>query len=222
MFWKKWMSLYREIENEFGFPYEKELKARDYLSKLLGDRFLKEEAIGKIIGKEVYVVGFSPELEKEIELIPKDAVIIAADEAAVVLYENDVNPHIILTDLDGEIDSLIKIRNAVFGVHAHGDNIHLLPYVDFFAKKFGTTQIEPLWNVYNFGGFTDGDRCVFLAHHFGAKIHLIGFNFKEPRIKGEKDFEMKKKKLKWAEYLISYLKAEGAEIIWENLNSEYS
>ena len=32
--------------------------------------------------------------------------------------------------------------------------------------------------VNNFGGFTDGDRCVFLANHFKAnKIILLGMDF---------------------------------------------
>jgi len=220
MLWRKWKSLYRHIEEDFGFSYEKEIVARDKLSKLIGHRFLNMDEIRKIIGKEVYIVGFSPNLEKEIDLIPKDARIIAADDAAVVLYQNDINPKIVMTDLDGEMDSLIKIKGAIFGVHAHGDNIEMLPYIDFFPERFGTTQIEPIWNVYNFGGFTDGDRCVFLAHHFGAKMHLIGFDFKEPRPKEGKDLAMKKKKLRWAEFLIKYLEDNGAMIIWENLNSE--
>ena len=220
MLWRTWRKLYQEIEKDFNFPYEREIKSRDYLSRLLGYRYLRLEEIAKYIGNEVYVVGFSPTLEKELELIPKGARIIAADDATIVLYENDIEPDIILTDLDGEIDSLIKIKGAIFGVHAHGDNIELLPYVDFFKKRFGTTQIEPVWNVYNFGGFTDGDRCVFLAHHFGARIHLIGFNFQEPRVKIGKDIEIKRKKLKWANFLISYLQKHGADIIWENLNSQ--
>jgi len=222
MLWKKWKKLYQEIEKDFGFSYEREIRARDYLSKLLGDRFIRENEIKKFIGNEVYIIGFSPTLEKEIELIPKNARIIAADDAAVVLHQNDIEPDIILTDLDGELDSLIKIRNAIFGIHAHGDNIDLLPYVDFFNKRFGTTQIEPIWNVYDFGGFTDGDRGVFLAHHFGAKIHIIGFDFNTPRVKENKDAEIKRKKLRWASFLISYLQKEGANIVWENLNSQES
>ena len=36
----------------------------------------------------------------------------------------------------------------------------------------------PVKNVYNFGGFTDGDRSVFWAEEFGAKeIILIGMDF---------------------------------------------
>ena len=43
-----------------------------------------------------------------------------------------------------------------------------------------TTQSAPFGEVHNFGGFTDGDRCVFLADHFAAtRIILCGFNFTE-------------------------------------------
>ena len=33
----------------------------------------------------------------------------------------------------------------------------------------GTTQTTPFNKIQNFGGFTDGDRGVFLASHFEAK-----------------------------------------------------
>ena len=42
----------------------------------------------------------------------------------------------------------------------------------------GTTQTKPIGKIHNFGGFTDGDRCVFLANHFKAKkIILLGMDF---------------------------------------------
>ena len=51
-----------------------------------------------------------------------------------------------------------------------------------FSKKIkkciGTTQSNPFDKIQNFGGFTDGDRGVFLASHFGAKkIILFGMDF---------------------------------------------
>ena len=220
MKWKNWMKLYEEIERDFKFRREKEIESRNTLSKILGDKVLSIEDIGNLIGEEVYVVGFSPSLENEIELIPDRATIIAADDAAVILNDLGIKPTIVMSDLDGDIDSLIRIKSSVFGIHAHGDNIPLLPYAEFFPKKFGTTQIEPLENVYNFGGFTDGDRCVFLAAHFDAKIHILGFDFENPRIKEGKDMIRKRKKLRWAKYLIHYLEQSGAKIIWENLNSK--
>ena len=42
----------------------------------------------------------------------------------------------------------------------------------------GTTQTNPFNKIQNFGGFTDGDRGVFLASYFNAKkIILFGMDF---------------------------------------------
>ena len=39
-------------------------------------------------------------------------------------------------------------------------------------------EAKPIGIINNFGGFTDGDRCVFLANHFKAKkIILLGMDF---------------------------------------------
>ena len=217
MMWREWRKIYSLIERDFGFSREREIEARDKLSRILKDNFVSEEEISALVGKEVYVVGFSPMLEKDVELIPGNAKIIAADDAAPVLYDIGIKPTIVMTDLDGDVEALLEIKDAVFGIHAHGDNISLLDQAKLFPKKFGTTQIEPLWNVYNFGGFTDGDRGAFLATHFGAIVHLISFDFENPRIKGNKDLERKKKKLLWAKYLLDELHRRGAKIIWENL-----
>ncbi len=216
MKWNQWEKIYRKIEQDFSFSRDREVEARNMLSELIGESFIREEEIKKIIGKEVYVVGFSPKLEKEIESINSDFPVIAADEASIVLEQYGISPSIVMTDLDGDVEKMKEIE-GVFGVHAHGDNIHLLPRVREFSRVFGTTQIEPVWNVYNFGGFTDGDRGVFLAAHFGAKIHLLGFDFSAPRFKEGKDMERKRKKLRWAKYLIEYLEGAGANIVWESL-----
>lgn len=91
-------------------------------------------------------------------------------------------------------------------VHAHGDNMDALSEeVPRLKRIIGTTQSKPLDNVYNFGGFTDGDRCVFLAQEFGARsITLIGFDFKDTNVT-----PLKKKKLAWAEKLINMAMGEG-------------
>ena len=216
MKWKEWEKTYRRIEADFSFPREREVEARDRLSEIIGEEFVREDEIARIVGDEVYVVGFGPNLERELELIREDFPIIAADDSSVILHEAGIEPSIVLTDLDGDVDAMLDIP-AIFGVHAHGDNIRRLHLASLFPRRFGTTQIEPAWNIYNFGGFTDGDRCVFLAEHFGARIHLVGFDFDNPRIKEGKDMERKRKKLRWARYLISMLESRGAEIVWESL-----
>ncbi len=212
MNWKDWMPLYREIERDFGFPREREVESRSLLSKILGSRVTSIEEIGKIIEEEVYVAGYGPNLEREISKIPEGACIVAADDAAPILAEVGMEPRIVLTDLDGDITSLLELKNSVIGIHAHGDNMELLEYASLFRRRFGTTQIEPVENVYNFGGFTDGDRGVFLATHFGARVYLVGFDFKNPRVKEWKDPERKRRKLAWAERLIDELRKMGAVI----------
>ena len=63
-------------------------------------------------------------------------------------------------------------------VHAHGDNSEKIHFVKNFKNCIGTTQTKPVGKIHNFGGFTDGDRSVFLANHFKAKkIILLGMDF---------------------------------------------
>ena len=105
---------------------------------------------------------------------------IVADGATRVIIENDLKPDIVVTDLDGDIKSLKKAgrTNTVMVVHAHGDNSEKIHLVKNFKNCVGTTQTKPIGKVHNFGGFTDGDRCVFLASNFKAKkIILLGMDF---------------------------------------------
>ena len=90
-------------------------------------------------------------------------------------------------------------------IHAHGDNIDLImKYAkEFTGKVILTTQSKPDMVLYNFGGFTDGDRSVCFARHMGArKIILYGFDFDNPSSKKESDPSVKLKKLRWAERII--------------------
>ena len=85
-----------------------------------------------------------------------------------------------VTDLDGDINALKKTgrTNTIMVIHAHGDNSDKLHIVKNFKNCIGTTQTKPIGKIQNFGGFTDGDRCVFLANHFKAKkIILLGMDF---------------------------------------------
>ena len=87
---------------------------------------------------------------------------------------------LVVTDLDGDVNALKKTgrTNTIMVVHAHGDNSDKLHLVKNFKNCIGTTQTKPIGKIQNFGGFTDGDRCVFLANHFKAKkIILLGMDF---------------------------------------------
>ena len=142
----------------------------------------------------------------------KKVVKIVADTAVMPLIENGIKPDIVVTDLDGDEDSLIKVgkTDSIFVVHAHGDNIPKLHLVENFKNCIGTTQTNPFKNIQNFGGFTDGDRSVFLASHFDArKIILFGMDFgkkigKYSQTKAS-EREMKLKKLNKAKLLLEWL-----------------
>ena len=96
-------------------------------------------------------------------------------------------------------------------VHAHGDNFeNITSYVPYFSNIIGTTQNFPLKNVYNFGGFTDGDRSVSLAVEFLAReILLVGMDF-DSKIgffskRKVSNLELKKQKLQIGKYLVGML-----------------
>jgi uncharacterized Rossmann fold enzyme len=125
-----------------------------------------------INGKEVAVVGAGPTLEKIDEIHEK--IIISADGATNYLVSKGIIPDIIVTDLDG-IDTF---PNAIYVVHAHGNNINLLYKVYNMQKVIGTGQVFPFGKINLFGGFTDGDRAVIIAKKFGASnIILYGMDF---------------------------------------------
>ena len=228
MFYKDWKIIYKEIAKDLNFKEENDVIAADILNKLLFDN--KQGSIKdlkKIIeNKEIIVFGAGNSLEKIIMLHKKklsNKIKITADGATSALLENNILPDIIVTDLDGKINDQKKANTegSIVVVHAHGDNIQKIKnhLSDFKGKIIGTTQIDskPFENLYNFGGFTDGDRAVFLADYFNAKkIYLVGFDFDgsigKYSFSNEKDKLLKLKKLYWCKYLLNILKKENKNI----------
>jgi 2-amino-4-hydroxy-6-hydroxymethyldihydropteridine diphosphokinase len=176
--------------------------------------------------KEVIIFGAGSTLEKTIQKYKnmiEGKVKITADGATTALLERNVHPDLVVTDLDGKIQDQLKASNLGCKtiIHTHGDNTgKIIRHVPEFKKGlFGTTQInpQPYCYLHNYGGFTDGDRAVFLADHFQAKkIYLAGFDFDgkigKYSFATNKDKEFKLKKLKWCEYLINILEKENQNI----------
>lgn len=201
-----WKRRYQSILKELNYSEKK-----DKESALILDTILKEtdntQKIKKLIqGKTVFVVGSGPSLSFAIPKLKKlkKSIKIAADSSLKPLLENGIIPDIVVTDLDGDEDAIKKLskKKSVFVIHAHGDNIEKLHMVKKIKNCIGTTQTEPFNKIQNFGGFTDGDRGVFLASHFKAKrIILFGMDFGR-RIgkfsntkKSDRDTKLKKLKI---------------------------
>lgn len=215
-----WFSWYKTILDEFGFSQYDDEKSAIILNNLLKKYNGLNKGEIKIKNK-VIVFGAGPSLKKNIIELKKidlnDFTLIVADGATTALLEEDIIPNIIVTDLDGKMDDIIKANNegAILVVHAHGNNIEKVEeYIPTLQRILGTTQSIPLEKVYNFGGFTDGDRCIFLASEFGANlIILAGMDFgkivtkySRPNLENSEDIadEIKTKKLKFAKELTEW------------------
>jgi len=179
-----WEPYYLRILAHFSFDRARDEEAAVLLSSLLtrDDLPLLTE---RIKGKPATVCGNGPNLIGELGRIR--GTVIAADGAANRLYARGIRPDAIVTDLDGATDALIGMNRAgtVIVVHAHGDNMELLRrWVPRFPGPIvGTTQSRPFDGIHNFGGFSDGDRAVFLADALGAsEVVIAGFDLDDPTV----------------------------------------
>jgi len=213
-----WFPYYQDIRQQFGYSTEKDQEAARILSGMIKRKTLDTKILRrKVAGKQVMAIGAGPSLEKNVKFLKlkeyRKYIKLVADGAVQALIENKIKPDIVVTDLDGNPSFLQKAEKmgAIMVVHAHGDNINMLKkVVPKFRHLIGSTQVMPVENVYNFGGFTDGDRCVFLAEEFEAKeIILIGMEFGNRIGKYSKyasyDIEVKKRKMQAGKKLLEML-----------------
>lgn len=204
MEFSEWEPLYTQILADFGFDRSEDVASARILADLLHGRAgALADLRGIISGRDVAVCGNAPSLASEIDSIMPEHLVIAADGATTVLMANRMIPDVIVTDLDGTIEDIISAseKGSFVVVHAHGDNIpavrSVVPRLRG-TRVLGTTQSEPFDDIHNFGGFSDGDRCVFLAKASGAaSVTLFGFDYDDPAVN-----DVKKKKLGWAKRLI--------------------
>ena len=202
MRFEDWEPHYTEILDYFGFDRESDEAAADLLAGIIPRDDI--EALESLIsGKTVTICGNAPCLASELDRI--EGVVIAADAAALVLYDAGILPDAIFTDLDGADDPFITMNEGktIIIVHAHGDNMPLLRrwVPRFQGRLIGTTQAAPLPKIHNFGGFTDGDRAAFTADALGAKtLKFIGFDLSDTTVD-----PMKKGKLFWARRLLGMI-----------------
>ena len=230
-----WEKYYTEILDDFGFSREKDEESAHLLDEILStEGCLTLNDLGEIVGfSDSYIVfGAGPSIKEHIQMLKedydlRDYVLVAADGATTAMIEEKIVPDIVATDLDGNIDDILlaNLRGANIVIHAHGDNMERIASLrSFFNNVLGTTQAQPVGNLYNFGGFTDGDRAIFLAVALGAsQITLAGMDFGDivtkysrpnlPDILGQAD-EFKKKKLMYAEKFTNWIiENENVEII---------
>ena len=221
-----WEKYYTEILEDFGFSRKNDEESAKLLDEILStEGCLTLEDLKQYVdfSDKFIVFGAGPSLKEHVEFLKQnydlsDYVLVAADGATTALVEARIAPDIIATDLDGNLDDILlaNFRGANVAIHAHGDNINkIASLTPFFTSVLGTTQAQPIGNLYNFGGFTDGDRALFLAVALNAKeITLAGMDFGDvvtrysrPNIETDlaKADDFKKKKLMYAEKFTQWI-----------------
>ncbi|WP_202320687.1 6-hydroxymethylpterin diphosphokinase MptE-like protein [Archaeoglobus neptunius] len=187
-----WLKIYEAILADFEFSREEDEKAARLMESLGRGKLLDKSVLEIIRGKEVAVIGGAYRGEGVEEKFR-----ITAGKAINLV---DFVPDIHVTDMEEDDKTLVNLEKngCLLVLHAHGDNVdRIMSVVPKIGRFVGTTQSIPFNRVYNFGGFTDGDRAAVIAKRFGAKkIKLYGFDFERA------DTEVKKKKLKWARIIL--------------------
>jgi hypothetical protein len=218
----EWWQWYSRILTAFGYDRSKDQLAADVLSRLIAHRAGSLQQLKALLfDQPVLVFGAGPSLEEDVKRVAKENLlkkwaVISADGATTALLKlANVAPRVVVTDLDGDINDLLQADGlgSVLVVHGHGDNINRLRrYVPRLKHVIGTTQVEPRPSVYNFGGFTDGDRAVFLAVAMKAKlVALAGMDigstigrYSKKHVKSV-DIDTKIRKLKICKELLEWL-----------------
>jgi uncharacterized Rossmann fold enzyme len=168
----------------------------------------------------VVVVGASVSADDFVGFDFENSVVIAADGSIGGVVEL-ADVACVVTDFDGNpyLDKAAE-AGTVFIAHAHGDNISQWQEC---LDKWRILQNPPalilshqinetIDGMYNYGGFTDGDRAVCLAIGLGVpveKISLIGFSTtKIGKWSGQTNPEKKLEKLAW---MLQVLKIIGLD-----------
>lgn len=238
MHFNNWYPYYLIIAGLLDIHIQKDFLNSLNLSGLKQIGFLGPKCFRKITYSKALVIGAGPSIEEStvqnfiIEIckcgknefstaMSENPVVIAADGATEMCLDLGIIPDYVVTDLDGDYESLLRADSggSIMVVHAHGDNFDkIASYVPSLSNVIGTTQNFPLRNVYNFGGFTDGDRGVSLAVEFLAReILLIGMDF-DSRIgffskRKVANLKLKKQKLQIGKYLTGMLLENSSALV---------
>ncbi len=206
-----WEALYSEILGDMGYSREDdESTVRVLKAVTVNCDLVDPDDVRDVFSGICTVAGDADCLESDIELFPPTGTLVSSGSAVRRLLDAGLTPDVVVTDLDGDMPSQLEAssRGALTFVHAHGDNADA---VREWAGRFRgpvvlTTQSRPESTVFDFGGFTDGDRAVCISQEMGASsVRLIGFDLDHPRSKDGRDPAVKLRKLAWARRIISSL-----------------
>lgn len=176
--------------------------------------------------KKIVIVGAAVTSLEIIKILKNNNFLVLADGAGAVFSTLDDELEeeawsrslCVISDGDGGSGLTKAIQKEIpLILHAHGDNIlswtKVIDYIlssDIEMKIVLTHQLpKKIDGMYNFGGFTDGDRAVCFVHSIGVpkeRIVMIGTRTDiVGKWSGITDKELKLSKLKWMEKVLQII-----------------
>ena len=176
--------------------------------------------------EKIVIVGAAVTSFEIIKILKNNNFLILADGAGAVFSTLDDELEeeawsrslCVISDGDGGSGLTKAIQKEIpLILHAHGDNIlswtKVIDYIlssDIEMKIVLTHQLpKKIDGMYNFGGFTDGDRAVCFVHSIGVpkeRIVMIGTRTDiVGKWSGITDKELKLSKLKWMEKVLQII-----------------
>jgi 2-amino-4-hydroxy-6-hydroxymethyldihydropteridine diphosphokinase len=238
MHFNNWYPYYLIIARLLNIQIQRDFLNSLNLSTLKPNELADPKCFRKIQNSKALVIGAGPSIEestvqdyileicncrkeKSDTAMSENPVVITADGATEMCLDLGIIPDFVVTDLDGDYESLVRADSggSIMVIHAHGDNFDkITSQVPYFSNIVGTTQNFPLKNVYNFGGFTDGDRSVSIAIEFLAReILLVGMDFDSEigffSKRKMPNLELKKQKLQIGKYLVGMLLENSGALV---------
>lgn len=189
MEWQEWEPTYRWIVGLLGLDPQADRDATRRLTEILWEvdpSPLLQRLEQEIQERTVVICGAGPSLEEHMKRLARSddmrhARYVVADGAVSLLLDNDWPCHILVTDLDGTREDIMKSAESgsLVIVHGHGDNrTKLEEIVPELGSVLGSTQVEPTERAFLWGGFTDGDRACHIALRYRPReVVLAGMDF---------------------------------------------
>ena len=176
--------------------------------------------------KKIIIIGAAATSSEILKILKKNNFFVLADGAGAVFSTLDDNSKkeawarslCVISDGDGGKGLTQAIQQEVpLILHAHGDNVpSWTKTIDYILSKDIEMKIvlthqtpRKIDGMYNFGGFTDGDRAVCFVHSNGIPKERIAMVGTRTDIVGKwsgiTDKELKLSKLKWMEKVLQII-----------------
>lgn len=168
----------------------------------------------------VVFVGAAVEVDELQEMVGEGVVFIAAD-GAVGALPPDADLACIVSDFDGtpHLEAAAK-TGATIIAHAHGDNLERWNECVEQWSQYPTPPSlilshqtpDYLQGMHNWGGFTDGDRALCMAHSLAVNfedVYLVGYTLSRlGQWSGKTEKNRKMAKLQWMATVLQMLGLE--------------